>query len=101
MNPIAHFVRREGAFEFVDDFFPGRKIDNRQRLRGMFETIEMLVQFEDATVVKTQPFPNRVAALHRRIEWTDPGLVAMHELTIDVDDQVAVLGIKFLKHEED
>jgi len=23
----------------------------------------------------------------------------MHELTIDVDDQVAVLGIKFLQHE--
>ena len=61
----------------------------------------MLVQFEDPTVVKSQPLPNRVAALHRRIERTDPGLVPMHELTIDVDDQVAVLGIKFLKHEED
>ena len=59
----------------------------------------MLVQFEDPTVVKTQPFPNRVAALHRGIERTDPGLVPMHELTIDVDDQVAVLGIKFLQHE--
>ena len=61
----------------------------------------MLVQFKDATVVEPKPLPNRVTALHRRIEWTDPGLVAMDELTIDVDDQVAVLGIKFLKHEED
>jgi len=61
----------------------------------------MLVQFEDPTVVKTQPFPNRVAALHRRIERTDPGFVAMDQLTVDVDDQVAVPGIKFLKHEED
>jgi len=61
----------------------------------------MLVQFEDATVVEPKPLPNRVTALYRRIEWTDPGLVAMHELTVDVDDQVAVPGIKFLKHEED
>src|SRR5437667_2550820 len=59
----------------------------------------MLVQFKDPTVVKTQPFPNRVAALHRRIERTDPGLVPMHKLTIDINDQVAVLGIKFLQHE--
>ena len=98
MNPITHFVRCEGAFEFFDDFLPRRKIDNRQRLRGMFETIEVLVQFEDATVVESKPFPDCVPALDCGIERTDSGFVAMHELTVDVDDQVAVLGIKFLKH---
>ena len=61
----------------------------------------MLVQFEDPTVVKTQPFPNRVAALHRRIERTDPRFVAVDELTVDINDQVLVFAIKFLKHEED
>jgi hypothetical protein len=56
------------------------------------------VQFKDASVVEPKPFPNRVAALHRRIERTNPGFVPMHQLTVNVDDQVFVLGIGFLKH---
>src|SRR5712692_3154893 len=58
----------------------------------------MLVQFEDPTIIKPQPLPNRVAPLHCRIERTDPGLVAMNELTVDVDRQVLVFGIRFLEH---
>ena len=56
------------------------------------------MQFKNATVVKSQAFPNRVAALDHGIERTDPGLIPMHELTIDVNDQVFVLRIKFLQH---
>ena len=58
----------------------------------------MLVQFENATVVKPQTFPNRVAALDRGIERTDARLVAVDQLTVDVNDQVLVLRIKFLLH---
>src|SRR5712691_6768395 len=60
----------------------------------------MLVQFEDAAVVKTQSFPDRVTALHGGIERTDPGFAALHQLTVDVYDQVAVLRVKFLQHEK-
>ena len=58
----------------------------------------MLVQLEDAAVVKPQSFPDRVPALHRGIERTDPGLIAMDKPTVDVDDQVAVFLVKFLQH---
>jgi hypothetical protein len=58
----------------------------------------MLVQFEDATVVKAQTFPNGVAPLYRRIKRAHPRFIAVHKPTLDVDDQVAVLGIKFLQH---
>ena len=64
------------------------------------QSVEMLMQLEDASVVKPQPFPDCVTALHRGIKRTDSCFVAMHELTVDIDDQVAVLWIKFLKHKK-
>src|SRR4029077_15216692 len=58
----------------------------------------MFVQLEDAAVVKSQPFPDRVTALHRRIERADPCLVAMEQLSVNVYDHVAVSLVEFLKH---
>jgi hypothetical protein len=62
------------------------------------QPIEVLMQFENATAVKPQPFPNGVAALHRRIEWADSCSIAMNQLTVDVNDQIAVSFVEFLKH---
>src|SRR5436190_24314600 len=58
----------------------------------------MFIQFENPAVVHTQAFPHCVAALHRRIERADPGLIAMHQLSVDVHNQVAVSFVEFLKH---
>jgi hypothetical protein len=58
----------------------------------------MFVQFENAAIVKSQAFPGRVAALHRRIERTDSRLIAMHETAADVYDQVPVLFVELLEH---
>ena len=58
----------------------------------------MLVKFENPALVQPQPFPDRIAALHGRIKRADPGLIAVHELTVDANDQVAISLIKFLKH---
>jgi hypothetical protein len=58
----------------------------------------MFVKFENPAVVQPQSFPHRIAALHSRIKGADPGLVAVHELTVDINDQVAISIIKFLKH---
>src|SRR6476660_7358918 len=58
----------------------------------------MFVQLEDAAVVKSQSFPDRVTALHRRVERADPSLVAMHQLSVDVYEQVAVSLAELLKH---
>jgi hypothetical protein len=58
----------------------------------------MLVQFKNAAVVEAQSLPNRVTALDNGIERANPGLIPMHELTIDVNHQVFVLRIKFLQH---
>src|SRR5437588_12040926 len=58
----------------------------------------MSIQFENPAVVHTQAFPHCVAALHRRIERADPGLVATNQLSVDVHNQVAVSFVEFLKH---
>src|ERR1051325_8369361 len=58
----------------------------------------MFDQFENAPVVESQTFPNRIATLHRGIKRADSRFVAMYELTVDVNDQVFVLRIKFLLH---
>ena len=71
---------------------------NERAMRGATQPLEVFSQFENAAIVKSQPFPNRIATLHRRIEWTDSGFVTMHEATVDVDDQVAVLLVKLLQH---
>jgi hypothetical protein len=62
------------------------------------QTIQMFVQLENATVIKSQTFPDSVPTLHGRIERTDPSLVAMDELAVDVNDQIAVSFVEFLKH---
>src|SRR5260370_20216369 len=43
VNAVAHFIRGHGAFELFDDLFARWKIDNRQRARRTFESVEMLV----------------------------------------------------------
>src|ERR1041385_7106961 len=58
----------------------------------------MLVQFEDAAVVKSQAFPNSIATLHGRIERADPCFVAMDQTAIDIDDQVAISLVELLEH---
>ena len=58
----------------------------------------MLAQFENAPVVKTQTFPNRIATLHGGIKRADPCLITMHKLTVDINDQITISLIGFLKH---
>src|SRR5689334_4490880 len=59
----------------------------------------MFIELEDFAVIKAQAFPHRVAALHGRIERAYAGLIAMHELAADVDDEVAILGVELLEHD--
>jgi hypothetical protein len=58
----------------------------------------MLVEFENPAIVQPQSFPDCVPALHGRIKRADPRLIAMHKLTVDINDQVAISLIGFLKH---
>jgi hypothetical protein len=60
----------------------------------------VFVQFEDASVVESQTFPNRVAALHGGIERTNASLIAMYEPPVDIYDQIAILLVKLLEHEK-
>ena len=62
------------------------------------QPIEVVVQFENPTVIKSQPFPDSIPTLHGRIEWTDPSLIAMNELAVDVNDQIAISFVESLKH---
>src|ERR1043166_4940241 len=58
----------------------------------------MLMELEDPAVVESQTFPHCVTPVHRRIERANSGLVTMHQLSVDVYDQVAVSLVEFLKH---
>ena len=98
MNAVAHLVRGQRAPDLVDDFFVRRNFRKGERFRGTPEPGEMFVQFEDAAVIEPQSFPDRVAALHRGIKRADAGLVAVHELAVDVHQQVAVLLVELLEH---
>ena len=98
MDAVAHFVCGKRAFDFLDDLFARRNFDERQRAGRTLQPFEMLVQLEDTAVVKTQAFPDRIAALHCRIKRTDSSLVPMHQLSVDVDNQAAVSVVEFLQH---
>jgi hypothetical protein len=58
----------------------------------------MLRQPENATVVKPQPFPNGIPALHHRIKWADARFIALEKFPILTVNQVLVDRIVFLKH---
>src|SRR5947207_11108812 len=98
MNAIAHVIGRERAPDFIDNFFPWRSFAKQKGAGRAFQTIEVLVQFEDAAVVESQAFPNGVATLHDRIERADPRFVAMDQTAIDIDDQVAISLVELLEH---
>ena len=63
------------------------------------QAVQVLDQPEDPAVVEPQALPDRVAALHRAVERADAGLVAVHELAVDVDEQVAVALVEGLEHQ--
>src|SRR4030095_16681370 len=58
----------------------------------------MLVKLENPAVVQPQSSPHCIPALHGGIKRTDPRLIAMHELTVNINDQIAISIIEFLKH---
>ena len=65
MNAVAHFVGRERPLDLVDDFFPRWKFGERKRSCRLLKSIEVLVEFENSSMIKPETFPNRVATLNR------------------------------------
>jgi hypothetical protein len=59
---------------------------------------EMFAQFENPAVVESKAFPDGIPTLHSGIEWADPGFVAMDQLAVDVNHQIAISFVEFLKH---
>ena len=96
VHPVAHLVGGECALDFLNQLLVRRNIREGERGGGTPQSLEMFVQLENAAVIESQPFPNRIAALDRGIEWTHSRLVAMHEPAVDVHDQVAVLFVELL-----
>jgi hypothetical protein len=58
----------------------------------------MLVKFENPAIVQPQSLPHRIATLYGGIKWADPCLIAMHKLTVNINDQVTISLIELLKH---
>ncbi len=100
MHAVVHLVGGEGALDLLHDHFARWDFCERQGTRGVKEAIEMLIQLEDSPVIKPQSLPDRITSLHRRVERTNAGFVAMNELAVEVDQQVAVSLIKLLQHRD-
>src|SRR5262245_7404410 len=62
------------------------------------QAVEMLVELEDFTLVQAQPFPHGIAALDDGVERTYARVVAVEELAVDIDEQIAVLLVERLQH---
>ena len=100
MHAVPHLVGCERASDFFGDFFARRNLDERKSAGRTLQPIEMLLELENPALINSQSFPDGVAALNDGIEWADTSLLAMHQLTVDVYDQIAVSFVEFLQHEE-
>jgi hypothetical protein len=81
----------------MDDLVVGGDLGERQRLGGIPEAVQVLDQPKDAALVEAQSLPDTVTTLNDTVERTDACLIAMNELTADVDDEISVPLVKRLK----
>jgi hypothetical protein len=86
MNMIAHLVGVQCSAYFLDYFPLLGNLCKCQRTRTVTKSVEVVIQTEDPSIVKTQPLPHRIPTLNHGIKWAYPGFVAMQQLAIDVDD---------------
>ena len=70
-----------------------------ERVRRPAQPVQVLVEREDPAVGQPQALPDRVPALHDRVERGHPRLVPVRQAAADVDDQVAVALVELLQHE--
>src|SRR5579864_1861229 len=98
MYAVAHLIGRERSLDFARDLVATRNLRKCQRQGRTSKPVEMFGELEDAAIVKPQSFPHGIAPLHRGIKRAYASLITVHELAVDVDDEVAVLGIELLEH---
>ena len=58
----------------------------------------MFAELEDPAFVETEPFPDRVPALHHRVERADRRLIPAVQLPVHIHEKVSVALVKALKH---
>src|SRR6266516_3100664 len=51
VDAVTHLVGDERSFDFLDDFLAGWNFRERQSVRGAMQSVEMFVEFENATVI--------------------------------------------------
>ena len=99
MDLVPHSVGGQRSPDLFNQLFVSRNIGEGERGRGSTQALQMLLQFEDAPLVKPQPFPDCIATLHRRVERTHSGLLPMEQPTVDVNHQIPVFFVELLKHD--
>ena len=99
MHAVAHLVRVQRATDLPDEVRVVRDLGEGERLRRGTQPAQVVFEAEDASVVEAQPLPHRVAALHDAVEGAHAGLVAVHERTVHVDEDVRVAWIEALQHD--
>ena len=85
-------VLRQQA-DLVRDLLVSRYPLERERQRGAAQPVQVFAQAEDPSGVEAQPFPDRVAALDRTVEYADFGVGARFQLATYVNQDVGIAGI--------
>src|SRR5205085_2686265 len=93
-----HLVRRKRALNLANNVFVRRHFCKRQCLRRAAQSIEVLIEPKDASVIQPQPFPDGVATLHHRIERADAGLIARQQLAVDINNDITISLVELLQH---
>jgi hypothetical protein len=98
VHVVAHVVGLQGAPQLLDDVVRGRNLVEGEGFCGVAQALQVVEQAENGAVVKPKALPHAVAALDDAVEGTHPGLVAMYEFAVDVDDEIFVSGVGGLSH---
>ena len=64
----------------------------------ILQAFEVAVQGKDAAVVNAQAFPHGIATLNDTVKYGDFGFLTGQQRSIDVNEDILVFRIVFLKH---
>jgi hypothetical protein len=91
-----HAVGGQRGVQRVGDLLPRQTDVQRDRARALEQAVQVGVQTDEPAAHQAQALPHAVAEREAAVEHRDPGLVARHELAIDVDEHLLVAGVGYI-----
>ena len=96
MHAIVHAVCAQRCENRLLDLFDRRYLLKGKCMCRVVQPLQVAGERSDTAAIDAQAFPNRIATLYRAVKNRNLGLGAWFELTIDVDLNIGVAGIRTL-----